>query len=256
MDKHLAVMKRASIKGGEVLKYYFGKNLKVIDKTRTNDFKTIADDKSEKEIIKILSKNFPEYNIIAEEIGEIRNGSDYTFVIDPLDGSYNFVLGLPDFSVSIALFHKKEIICGSVYCPMTDCLYYAQKNKGAYLNNKKLKINQIDKINLATVIYACGYDYSSRQFVKIFKNLELAKVKRYLNNWSVATDLCLVAAGKVEAMINNGDELYDYAAGKLIAREAGALITDLKGKKEKSDINNKFLVSNGTAIHNKIIKLL
>jgi myo-inositol-1(or 4)-monophosphatase len=123
---------RAAKTGGEVVRKYFGKSLKLEGKTIPADFRTKADLESEKVIIKILSKSFPKYNIFSEEIGEIDKNSEYTFHVDPLDGTNNFALGIPYSSVSIGLTRGDEIIFGVVYNPMLDNLYYAEKGRGSF----------------------------------------------------------------------------------------------------------------------------
>jgi myo-inositol-1(or 4)-monophosphatase len=240
--------------GGKILSKYFGKNLKTEQKSTKADLRTIADIESEKAILKILKKEFPEHNIWSEECDYIDNKSEYTFVIDPLDGSMNFITGIPYYSISIALLKNDEPILAVVYDPTTNNVYYAEKDKGAYLNNRKIKVNNESDIEKCSVVYITGYKHPRSYYPKLVKRLDKYKIKRVLVMWSVALDFCLFSQGKIEAIVHNGSELYDRVAGRLIAEEAGALVTDFKGNKEfRSD---KFLVSNGTGIHKKLLKIV
>lgn len=239
--------------GGKVLQKYFGKNLKTERKSTKADLRTIADTESEKAILKILKKEFSNYNIWSEETEYINKKSDYTFVIDPLDGSMNYITSIPYYSVSIALMKDSEPILAVIYNPTTNDLYYAEKNKGAYLNNKKIKVNRESDIEKCSIVYITGYRGPRKYYSKLVSRLDKLKIKRVLVNWSVALDFCLFSQGKIEAIVHNSSEpYYDRLAGFLIVEEAGALISDFKGNKNFD--SDKFLVTNGTKIHNKLLK--
>lgn len=241
---------------GRITKKYFGKNLKITTKETPADLKTRADCESDKYIVKNIKKQFPEYSIFSEENGSIDNNSDYLFIIDPLDGTNNFVLGIPNFSVSIALTKNNKTIFGVIYNPILDSLYYAEVGKGAFLNDKRIKVNKQNKISQSTVSYTCGYVNSKNYGKKIIGGLDDLGVKRRIENWSPALDFCLLASGKIEAVINNRNDIYDYAAGKLIAKEAGAVVTDFKGKKEDDEQNSQFLASNCRKVHDQLLGIL
>lgn len=247
---------RAAKAGGEVAKKYFGKVLKIEGKSIPADFRTRADLESEKAIFKVLKKAFPKYNIISEEAGEIQNGSEYTFIIDPLDGTNNFVLGIPYFSTAIGLVKGDEIIFGVVYNSILDNLYFAEKEKGAYLNGKKIKINKTSDIKQTTVSVVVTYYEEVARDMMFGKKLYEKDVKRVLFNWSVLLDFCLMASGKTEALIIKDLPLHDFIPGKIIAKEAGAYITDFDGNQEKSEKNSRFLISNGTKIHQELLEIL
>jgi myo-inositol-1(or 4)-monophosphatase len=253
MKKQFSIIKAAKA-GGKVLIQHFNQNLEIRAKSTLADLQTNADLASEKVILEILKKEFPKYNIWSEEAGLIDKKSEYSFVIDPLDGTLNFIYGIPYFSVAIALMKKKETLFSIIYDPVFKKTYWAEKGKGAYLNDKKIKVNQETNIKKCSIVYITGYKNSKNYFPKLVKKLDNYKVKRILTNWSVALDFCLFASGKIEAIIHVNSELYDHIAGKLIAEEAGALITDFKGKKEFE--GRKFLVSNGTKIHEQILKIV
>ncbi len=238
--------------GGKVVRSYFGKVLAVEEKSGAFDLRTRADIESEAAVIAVLEKTFPSYNIFSEECGHIDKKSEYTFYIDPLDGTNNFVLGIPNFSVSIALVRGTETIFGAIYVPMIDSMYHAAKGEGAFCNSVKISPSTETSLLRSTSTFLSNYHCPKSYVVKIIGNLS-RKTKRLLINWSVASDFCLVASGKVETVLNKNTELWDFLAAKLIAKEAGCIVTDLKGKPEKNDLNRSFLTSCNSAIHQKTL---
>jgi myo-inositol-1(or 4)-monophosphatase len=254
-EEYKDIMK-AAVAGGRVAAKYFGKALEIEGKSMPSDFRTKADMESEAAILKVLRRKFPDYNIFSEETGNIDKSSAYTFVIDPLDGTNNFVLGIPNFSTGIALMKHEEIIFSVAYNPLLKNIYYAEKGMGAFMNGKKITVNNESEIKNSTVSYVINYNTDKEHGWKVGVELEKMNVKRIMRNWSVILDFCLLATGKLEAIIVYGDiPLYDIATGKLIAKEAGAFITDYAGNKEK-DKNTTFLATNGIKIHKEILKVL
>ncbi|NQU77612.1 inositol monophosphatase [Candidatus Falkowbacteria bacterium] len=248
---------KAAKAGGEELKKYFlqGLDLDIKEKSTDRDYVTKADLASEKAILAHLNKDYPDYNIHSEEAGIIDKKSDYTFVIDPLDGSHNFVTGTPNFSVAISLWQKEKVISNIVYCPITNRTFTCEKGKGVYLENQKLKVNNNPNIKKASVSYVGDYASTNEYMGDIVHKLYLLGFGRILANWSVALDYCTLASGKYEAIVNDGSEIYDFGGGKLMAREAGAKITDFNGQEDLNDKNNLFIASNGTDIHEKLLKI-
>lgn len=252
MDINIKKIIKGAKKGGKVLRCFFGKSIEIEEKTLFANFRTEADLRSESAILKSLQKDFPDFNFLSEERGLIGNHSDYTFVIDPLDGTTNFILGIPNFSVSIGLFKDKEIIAGVVLNPILNHFYWAVSGKGAFLNGTKISISRKRILKNAIIGYDCDYGhYLERYFRNFLKKMEDEQVGRVLVNMSPALDLCRLAAGKIDGYINNKNEIYDFAAGKLIAKEAGALITDFNNKNEIDMHNNAFVATNGL-IHKQL----
>jgi len=241
--------------GGEIVRKYFGEVLEIEEKTNAGDLRTKADVESEEAIVAALQKAFPEFNIYAEESGQIDNNSDYTFVVDPLDGTNNFVLGIPDFAISVGLLRGSDPVLGVIYSPVLDRLYSAQKGKGAYLNGKPLKVNSEDDPSHITVSYTCGYNTSQAYSDAIKRKLRELPVKRILDTWAPAYDYCLLASGRIEAVISKEGDLEDYAAAKLIVTEAGGVITGFQGQAVDGTAPD-FLATNEPSIHNKILELL
>lgn len=246
----------AAENSGEIIRKYFGNTLEIEEKSTIADFKTKADLESEQGIIALLSEKFPNYNILSEEAGSVDRQSEYTLVIDPLDGTNNFVLGIPNFTVSIGLLKGDRCVAGVTHAPLLNQTYSAEEGKGAFCNGKPISVSQETVLERSTVSYTCGYINNPQFEIKLLKKLQVSNVKRYLTNWSPAFDYCLLASGKIETIINNNNELYDYIAGKIIAREAGAIITDFRGKLQDDRQTSQFVASNKQEIHSQITALL
>lgn len=256
MNPNTQKMIAAARLGGTVLKNYFGQLLETTQKSTVSDFRTRADLESEEAILGELIAQFPTYNIFSEEAGEVNNGSEFTFVIDPLDGTNNFVLGLPNFCISIGLMKGKELWAGVIYVPMIDQMYWAEKGQGAFLNDQRLHVNAESDIKRATITHNCGYTTPATKEMNVFSNMYARDVKRMMMNWAPTFDFCMLAAGRIEGIIVNNIELYDFAAGKLITQEAGAKSTDFSGQPETNETNNHFILSNNTAVHDTLVEAM
>jgi myo-inositol-1(or 4)-monophosphatase len=213
--------------GKILLKEFGNKNYKA--KSRY-DIVTKADLKSEKYIISEIKKFFPAQGILSEEIGEIGGSSEYQWIIDPLDGTVNFSQGLGDFCISIALIHKQQTILGIIYQPLLNNLYYAEKGKGAFLNNKKIHVARKKSISEMIGATECAVTDEARR-----KNFEtLTKINDAIKSiritGSTTLNLAYVAAGKLDFYFNNRLNIWDVAAGFLLIEEAGGKITDLEGR--------------------------
>jgi len=244
---------KAAKKAGRIILDYYNKELKEHTKQR-GDVVTVADKESEKVIFNLISKSFPKHSIFSEESLMDDKDSDYLWVVDPLDGTSNFVVGIPYFSVSIALLYKGKTILGVVYYPSEDRLYTAELNKGAFVSGKKIESKKCEKKIIALIAgYPCA-DRIPKNFPKIVDNCY-----RVLLNWSPALDLCLIAEGKIQGMIAFENEMEDTLAALLIIKEAGCLVRDFSNKDyeiEKFDILNKdFLVGADEQVVEWLIKL-
>ncbi|MEI7709488.1 MAG: inositol monophosphatase family protein [bacterium] len=255
-EKDLQILIKAAHAGGEVLRKYFGQTLDLVEKSTVADFQTKADLESEQSILKILKAEFPRYNILSEEEGETNKNSEYTLVIDPLDGTNNFVLGIPHFSVSIALLYKNEAVLGVVYQPIIDQTFSAAKNGGAYLNGNKIKVGDVTDPKKLNIVFTFGYKAKHEYRAAVMYALYNAGCKRIMNNWSGAFELCMFASGKIESIFSDGIELHDFAAGKLIALEAGAKVIGFDGKPEKDYTNSKFIISNTDEVNKYILNII
>ncbi|MDA9556912.1 inositol-1-monophosphatase [Vibrio sp.] len=232
MHPMLNIAVRAARKAGNHIAKYL-ENTDQIESTQkgSNDFVTNVDQEAEDIIIHTIKASYPDHTIIAEESGlATGKDDDVQWIIDPLDGTANFVKGLPHFSVSIAVKvrGKTEVAC--VYDPIRNELFTAQRGAGAQLNSQRIRVKQLK--DLQGTILATGFPYKAKQhsasYFKVVSALfnECADFRR---TGSAALDLCYVASGRVDGFFELGLKPWDIAAGDLIAREAGAILTDFTG---------------------------
>lgn len=243
---------KAAKEAGKIQLRYFGKNIE--KKTKKDDsFFTKADIESSKRIRKIIGAKFPKHNIICEEFGGSNKKSDYKWIVDPLDGTHNFIMDNPLFGVSIALQHKKEIILGVIYLPFLKRMYYAQKGKGAYRNGKRIKVSNETK--LGKCLFVFDSKLRSKTDIKIKFLKRLSKVTWRMRSHGVSIyNNALIAEGKAEFNIDFNSHSWDHCAVLLIIEEAGGKVTDLNGKRWTPSITD-YIASNGK-IHNKVLNVL
>ena len=203
------------------------------------DFVSAADLKAEKILIYELNKARPDFTILSEERGTIIGKDESArWVIDPLDGTTNFLHGIPHFAISIALKSYNEIVSGVIYDPIKDEMFYAEKNNGAYFNNQRIKVSK--KKNLENCLFATGSDNNEKNKTK--KNIKIR------NFGSAALDMAYVGAGRLDGFFEKNLNIWDIAAGIIIIKEAGGIINDIDINKNKnikvlassSSINEKF----------------
>ncbi len=224
----LSVAVKAAKTAGKLLKKNFGLAKEVSYKA-DNEVVSNSDKASERIILDAIGKAFPEHSVFSEEAGASGNSSDFQWIVDPLDGTTNFVNHFPHFCVSIALAHKGEIVLGVVYEPLLDELFTAEMGKGAFLNGKKIRVNDCSDISKAVAVICRGSSKLERERnVKLFSALS-PNVYRVRGFGAAALDLCYFACGRFEAVAINGSQVYDFAAGSLIAGEAGGILTDFRG---------------------------
>jgi myo-inositol-1(or 4)-monophosphatase len=241
--------------GAEVLLKYYNGVLNVEYKGETDPV-TQADRNSQKAIIKTIKAVFSHHGILAEEDGVNEIKEDYLWIIDPLDGTVNFVHGVPMFCVSIGLKCKDEIISGVIYSPVTKEVFISEKNKGAWLNGKKIKVSKIEDMIRALAV--TGFPYyvrkSSTEVIKNFKNimLESQGIRRL---GSAALDMAYVACGRFDFFWEEGLKPWDIAAGALVVKEAGGKVSDYCGSKDFI-FKDTMLTSNGSVMHEKILKII
>lgn len=242
--------------GGEILRRRFGNHGRVSRKSTAADVQTEADLEAERVILEELGRAFPDASIVAEESGRRDGSSRQTLVVDPLDGTNNFVLGIPHFAVSLALLEAGQLAAAVVHQPILRQTFWASRAGGAWQDGARLQVNQQGDVQQATVAQVYPYRVTSAEVGERTDGLWQLGCRRVLLAWAPALDFCLLASGKIEAIVHFGSEFYDYAAGKLIAREAGARVTTLDGKPESDDSNRLFVASNGTALHDQLIAVI
>lgn len=204
-------------------------NLK-IEKKGHNNFVTQLDKHSEEIIVKTIRQAFPEHNILGEECGHNNQGSDFTWVIDPLDGTTNFIHGHPHYCISIALLKHSKVILGVIFDPNHNDLYKAEIGKGAYLNDRRLRVsaNSLEYSLIATGFPTYSMDFLD-QYLKIFKEMIL-KTSGQRRAGSAALDLAYVAAGYMDGFWEYNLNAWDVAAGCLLVKEAGGIVTHFDGQ--------------------------
>ncbi len=241
----------AAKKGGAVVDRYFETSIEREVKA-DKSFVTAADKEAEAVIIAELKKHFPDHGFLGEESGETRSSSEYQWVIDPLDGTANFVNGIPMFAVSIALFLRGAPIVGVVYNPVTDSLYASEKGKGVTCNGANVSVSD-GGAEHAMITFGPGKK-EKLLLNALFSNAErLVKSKRYLG--CAALDLAYVARGGTEGFVCLGLNTWDYAAGVLLVAEAGGKLTDFKGNPWFFGGSDHFLASNGH-VHDALLALV
>lgn len=240
---------------GEVIRKGFEKNIEIEFKTNESNLVTEIDKKSEETIIKYIQKSFPTHNILTEESGEHKASSEYTWVIDPLDGTTNFAHKLPIFAVSIGLLKGNKTIAGVVYDVMRNVVYAAENGNGSFANGKKLSVSENDNLRRAVLVTGFPYDIAENPYnaIEIFASL-LKSTRAVRRLGSAAIDFCYTAQGVFDGFWEVHLHPWDIAAGKLIVEEAGGLVTDFSGN-EISIFSKQILASNNK-IHTQISKII
>jgi len=246
---------RAIDAGAAELRRYFNGSFTISSKESINDLVTDADHASERAIIKIIQDKHPDHFILSEETGSVQTNSKTKWIIDPIDGTINFANGIPICCVSIGVEVDGEMLMGAVFNPFMNELFFAEKGKGASLNEKPIKVS--DKDNLLTSCLVTGFPYqyldAANGPLEIFEKL-IRKSIPVRRLGSAALDLCWTAAGRFDGFYEHKLQAWDSAAGYLIVQEAGGVVTDLKGDKFNPD-QPGIIASNGK-IHDQLLALM
>ena len=239
--------------GGQILTEGFGKLQKhQIGLKGRGDFITEMDYQSEKAILDYVRQHFPDHGIQAEESGEVDTDSEYKWIVDPLDGTANYVQGIPFFSVSIAVLKSNTPEYGVVYVPMLHEMFTAQKNEGAWLNGEAIHLS--DKTDMEQAILSTGFPWRSKEqlqpFLKAFEGIfsQSAGIRRM---GSAAIDLAYTACGRFEGFWEMALKPWDISAGVLMVEEVGGRVTDFTGGNTYFQSGN--VVAGHPVIHEKMI---
>ena len=216
--------------GADQLKHFFNGEFKISNKEGINNLVTEADHAAEKAIIGMIQKTFPDHFILSEETGSIPSQSEYKWIIDPIDGTVNFANGIPICCVSIGLEKKGQMILASVYNPIINEFYFAEKGKGAFLNEKKISVSNKTEVIKSCLVTGFPYTYLDMPNgpLDVFSKL-IRKGVPVRRLGSAAIDLCWVAAGRFDGFYEHKLQAWDSAAGFLLVEEAGGKVTDFKG---------------------------
>tara|TARA_A100001234_G_scaffold89157_1_gene78618 strand:+ start:315 stop:1055 length:741 start_codon:yes stop_codon:yes gene_type:complete len=240
ISSNLNIMIKAAEKASKSVIRDFGEVEKLqVSKKGPYDFVTRTDKNVEKILIEELSKAKNNYSFLSEEVGKINNKDKKNiWIIDPIDGTTNFLHGIPHFAICIALQSNGETICGLIFDPIKDEMYYSEKNKGAFLNNQRLRVS--NKSSLDDCLFS-----SNHEGVK-FSNLNM----RY--SGCAALDLAYVASGRLDGFFHNKINIWDVAAGALMVNESGGIVNDLN----KYNANNIDIRASSSTINDKMLKNL
>jgi myo-inositol-1(or 4)-monophosphatase len=216
---------------------------------------TEADRISEEMITARIQKLFPDHDVMAEECTNITRGSEYRWIIDPLDGTTNYAHGYPVFCVSIALQRVHEVILGVIYNPMLEELFVAERGEGAFLQGRKIHVSTTRR--LAEGIVATGFPYDVRENCRdalAYFNEMIPKAQAIRRAGSAALDLAYVAAGRFDGFWELRLKPWDTAAGWLLVEEAGGVVTDLRGK--AYCLESPYIMASNGWIHEELMEVL
>ena len=218
-----SIINRASL-GGEAL---------TVRSKRANDFVTQIDEAAEEAVIDTVRKAYPEHGFLAEESGESAPDAEYIWIIDPLDGTANFIHGFPQYAVSIAVQHRGSLAHAVVYDPTRNELFTASKGHGAYLNDRRIRVSKCQKLDDALV--GTGFPFKELSRLDLYmKQLKffMGKSSGVRRAGAAALDLAYVACGRLDAFWELGLAPWDMAAGALLIAEAGGLVADMSGEQD------------------------
>ncbi len=239
--------------GKTIMRYMDQLDLLQVDEKSHNSLVSDIDKMAEAEIIQHLRKAYPNHAILAEESGEIPADSEYCWIIDPLDGSTNYLHSFPHYAVSIAMQYRGKLELACIYDPMRQELYTANKGKGAYLNAKRIRVSSPHSLQQALI--GTGFPHRDPEqletYLKQFKAIfpKTADVRRA---GSAALDLAFVAAGRLDGFWESNLQPWDMAAGILLVQEAGGFVTDFNG--QENSLNNGQIVAGNPKIHKLLVE--
>ena len=254
---NINVMVKASSLASKIIIRDFGELEKLqVSLKGPGDFVTASDKKVEKILIDELQKARPDYSILSEEIGEINNDTSFKWIIDPIDGTANFLHGVPHFAISVGLEHNKEIICGIIYDPIKDEMFTAEKGAGSYINNQRMRVSSRAKLK-DCIVFTGGPKHESKD-----KELELKEYNKFSTQvfapirkmGSASLDMAYVAAGRSDGFWQRNLNYWDIAAGIILIKEAGGFVTDVYGKDDY--IQNRTILATNAKISAEMVEVL
>ena len=256
LNDYLEVAREAALRAGVVLKEHFRKLCpSMIDEKAKNDFVTEVYKKSEEIIKGHIQSHFNNHDILAEESSAVRNDSSFLWIIDPLDGTLNYIHGLPCFAVSIALEIEGELAVGLIYEPLRENIYSAIKGQGAFKNGKRIHVSHSNTLN--TSLIATGFPFRIKDiidnYLKVFKELFMhaTGIRR---GGSACLDLAYTAEGIFGGFFECALSPWDMAAGALLVKEAGGEVTDFNGGNQYLKTGN--IIAGSKGVHQEILKII
>ena len=255
LQTYLAFAQNTALEAGKLLMSYYGEIYETHTKSNKVDLLTTADIKADQLICQIINKKYPKHNILTEESGLKKSkNNEFTWIIDPLDGTTNFIHSLPIFSVSIALEYNKETIIGVVYNPAAKKLFYAAKHCGAYLNNKPIIVSETKKLENSLLVTGFPYkqDAMWNKSFDLFKEF-YSKTQGIRRLGSASLDYCFVAMGRFDGFYEFNLNPWDILAGQLIVNESRGRATNWNNKNSK---RGKRILATNNLIHNEMLNIL
>lgn len=250
---HKQTLIKATEAGAAELKRFFNGTYVISNKEGINNLVTEADHAADKAILDVIQQQFPTHGIVSEESIEIVSDSDYKWIIDPIDGTVNFANNIPICCVSIGLEHNGVMLMGAVYNPIMNEFFFAEKGKGATLNDVKINVSNKTEVLKSCLVTGFPYTYldEANGPLQVFERLIRSGVPvRRLG--SAATDLCWVAAGRFDGFYEHELNAWDSAAGFLIVEEAGGKVTDLKG--DPYSPYQPGIIATNSLIHDELVE--
>lgn len=246
---------RAARLAGSIQMRYLNRldTIKVAEKA-TNDYISEVDQACEQVIIETIRKAYPSHAILAEESGQ-SGKDDYEWIIDPLDGTTNYLHGFPQFAISIALTYRGKLESAVVYDPLRDEMFTADRGNGAQLNDRRLRVS--DRKSLDGALLGTGIPYNDQRYIDAYLDMmkEFAKKTAGIRRpGSAALDFCYVAAGRIDGFWELGLNVWDFAAGALIIQEAGGVVTDISGGTKYLETGN--VIAGNLRVHGEMLKTI
>ncbi len=251
IDQYLTVGLEAVQEAEKVILQYFNQDITVDLKSDQSPV-TIADKKAEAKIKQVIAHYFPDHGFLGEEEGRSNPASQFTWVIDPIDGTKNFIRGLPFFSTLLALVKDNEVILGISNMPQFNELVYAVKGKGSFLNHQQLQVSRVDQLENSYLSIGTLKRFTEKGLDQ--KLLKLSSLVQHQRAWGDCWHFHLLAQGKIDAVVEAYGKFWDFAPMAVFIEEAGGKVSDIKGN--KFGINSESIVATNGLIHNQIIQLL
>ena len=238
MNPFITIAQRAARKAGQIIAKGFERRetLKIASK-EANDFVTDIDQQAERTIVEILTQAYPDHGILAEE-GSEKSGNDYLWIIDPLDGTTNFIRGIPHFAVSIALQHKGRIEHGLIFDPVKNDLFYSSRGAGCVYNDKRCRASSLKNLDEALLATGLRLNDKTRQQAMAALNRVLPACSDIRRSGSAALDLAYTASGLYDGFWEFGLNIWDIAAGCLMVQESGAMVSSTSGAPDQLETGN------------------
>lgn len=256
LNNYLAVAREAALQAGVILKEHFGKiSPSMINEKATNDYVTVVDRRSEDIIKEHIKSHFQNHNIMAEESPAERHSSPFLWIIDPLDGTMNYIHGLPSFAVSIALAIEGSLAMGLIYEPLRENIYSAIRGHGSFENDRRIYVSSSE--TLSTALIATGFPFRIKgvidSYLRVFKDLFM-RATGIRRGGSACLDLAYTAEGIFGGFFECALSPWDIAAGALLVEEAGGVVTDFEGKNQYLKTGN--IIAGTKGVQREMLKII